>query len=309
MKVLLTGAGGNLGRVLAPVLHENGYKPVLLDFRNIDTQYEFILGDIRDPEVMLAATKGIDIIIHAAALHGIHLAQYDPDEFWQLNVMGTRNVYQAALKNNVTKVIFCSSIDVYGDGILSNNQTYSCGTEQNPLLPNHIYGLTKKLGEELANYYYRVHGISTVSLRLGMFVAASDLVTYGFRLLCGGVDERDVADSMLLAIKNSNINNDAFNIVSDVPFASVDEEELIANPEQVIEKYYPGAIDIFKQNDIDVNKQLSIWGNRYWLNEKAKRELGFTPSYNFDGFLKALKEKNTAYYPFAGLPWWGIKDS
>ncbi|MFY0542857.1 polysaccharide biosynthesis protein [Brevibacillus sp. H7] len=60
-----------------------------------------MLGDIRDPEVMLAATRKIDVVVHAAALPGIHLAHYKPDDFWQLNVTGTHNVYQSALKNHV----------------------------------------------------------------------------------------------------------------------------------------------------------------------------------------------------------------
>jgi UDP-glucose 4-epimerase len=143
-------------------------------------------------------------------------------------------------------------------------------------------------------------------LRLGMFVAASDFELYGFRLLSGGVDERDVATAFLLALENERIGFDAFSIVSDVPFTSGDEKELVVNPRKVLEKYYPGSNDLFQQKAINVEERMKMWGRIYWSNEKAKNELGFHPQYNFDGFLAALKEGNTEYYPYAGLPWWGV---
>lgn len=306
MRVLITGAGGNLGRVLAPALVEKGHEPILLDYRKIDTPYPFIQADIRDPEAMQLAARNIDAIVHAAALHGIHLPHYEPDDFWKLNVSGTYNVYQAALKNNIKKIVFCSSIDVYGDGIPAKAGAYALGSENLPLLPNHIYGFTKKIGEEIAGFYFRKHGIHTISLRLGMFVAASDLVLYGFRLLSGGVDERDVSAAVLLALENKEIEFDFFNIVSDVPFTVDDAYELFSHPRKVLESFYPGANEIFEQNGINVEENMAMWENTYWSNQKAKKALGFDPQYNFAGFLQALKESDREYYPFAGLPWWGV---
>lgn len=196
---------------------------------------------------------------------------------------------------------------MYGTGIPLKENAYAQGTENHPLQPVHIYGLTKKLGEEIAEYYFRVHGLSTICLRLGMFVAASDLIFYGFRLLGGGVDERDVAEAFLLAIENNEIKYNAYNIVSDVPFSVEDEKQLFINPEQILEKYYPGAKRIFEQKQINAKEHLDIWGSKYWSNHKAKKELEFYPQYNFDRFLNALRKDDDSYYPFAGLPWWGIK--
>jgi UDP-glucose 4-epimerase len=305
MKVLITGAGGNLGRVLAPALAEKGHEPVLLDYRDIETPYEFIQDDIRDPEVMNRAAQNIDAIVHGAALHGIHVSKYTVDDFWELNVTGTQYVYQAAVKNGVPKIIFCSTMGVYGDGTSSREHTYTAITEQSPLLPRNIYGLSKKLGEELAGYYYRKHKVRTVSMRLGMFVP-QDFILYGFRLLKGGVDDRDVATAFLLALENEEIELDAFNIMSEVPFTLEDEEELVAHPEKVIEKYYSGAGDVLQQKGISVDEFMGRWRRIYWPIDKAKKELGFRPKYNFDGFLKALAADNKEYYPFEGLPWWGV---
>jgi UDP-glucose 4-epimerase len=305
MKVLITGAGGNLGRVLAPALVDNGHEPILLDYREIETLYRFVQGDVRDPEVLIKASKGVDAIVHGAALHGIHLAKYSADDFWDLNVTGTHHVYQAALKNNISKVLLCSTMGVYGESIPFKENAYQSVTEDLPLLPADIYGLSKKLSEELADFYYRKHGIQTIAFRLGMFVP-EDFVRYGFRLLKGGVDDRDVAQAFLLALNQNEIGFDAFNIMANVPFTEEDENELVLNPRKVIEKYYPGANDIFEKKGIDVEEIMGLWGRVYWPIQKAKQEFGYSPKYNFDGYLEALKEDDRDYYPFADLPWWGI---
>jgi UDP-glucose 4-epimerase len=305
MKVLITGAGGNLGRVLAPALAEKGHHPVLLDYREIDTPYEFILGDVRDPEVVLQSTRGVDAIVHGAALHGIHLAKYSADDFWKLNVTGTHNVYQAALKNEVTNVVFSSTMGIYGDSVPKKENAYTAVTEELELLPGDQYGLSKKLGENIAEYYQRKHGIRTIALRLGMFVPET-FENYGLRLLKGGVDDRDVADAFLLALENDKIEFDAFNIMAEVPFTKEDEQELVSNTPKVIEKYYPGASDIFDQQKMDVKEIMSIWPDLYWPIEKAKEGLGYRPKYNFDGYLRALKENRPEYYPYRDLPWWGV---
>jgi UDP-glucose 4-epimerase len=305
MRVLITGAGGNLGRVLAPALEEKGHEPILLDNRELKTPYPFIQGDVRDSNTVKKAAEKVDAIVHAAALHGIHLAKYTPEDFWSLNVTGTHHVYEAALQQDISKVVFCSTMGVYGQSIPYREDAYSQVTEELPLLPIDTYGLSKRVGENISEYYQRKHGISTISLRLGMFVP-EDFIRYGLRLLKGGVDDRDVAQAFILALENTDIAWDAFNIMSEVPFTETDEKELLSNPRAVLEKYYSGANEIFEQKKVNVEEIMGIWGPTYWPVEKARKELGYQPNYNFRGYLTALKENNYDYYPFAGLPWWGI---
>src|SRR5215211_3919035 len=110
MKVLLTGAGGNLGRFLAPTLAQHGYEPVLRDYRPIETTSPFIQGDVTQQADVLAAVQGVDAIVHAAALHGIHLSKYSRNDYWNLNMAGTYDVYEAAKEAGVKKILLCSSI-------------------------------------------------------------------------------------------------------------------------------------------------------------------------------------------------------
>ena len=114
MRVLITGGGGNLGRVLAPALGEAGHEPILMDNRELETPHESVRGDVRDRTEVREALRGTDIVVHAAALHGIHLEKYTPDDFWDLNVAGTRNVYEAARECGIERILLCSTMGVYG---------------------------------------------------------------------------------------------------------------------------------------------------------------------------------------------------
>jgi len=115
MRVMITGGGGNLGRVLAPALKEAGHEPVLMDYRALETPYEAIRADLRNKTEVLRALRGVDVVVHAAALHGIHLQKYTTEDFWDLNVAGTRNVYEAALESGIGKVLLCSTMAAYGE--------------------------------------------------------------------------------------------------------------------------------------------------------------------------------------------------
>src|ERR687886_454198 len=238
MRVMITGGGGNLGRALAPALEEAGHEPVLMDNRDLDTTYESVLADARNKTEVSRALGGVDVVVHAAALHGIHLEKYSTDDFWDLNVAGTRNVYEAALESGIEKVLLCSTMAAYGE-VAREGGDPPVITEDLPLEPKDYYGLSKSLCEEIAAYYHRRHGISTIAYRLGMFVPES-FVGYGFRLLKGGVDDRDVASAFLLGLDDAAIAFDAFNVMAEVPFSTDEFGEWSREPEGFLEERYPG---------------------------------------------------------------------
>jgi UDP-glucose 4-epimerase len=304
MRVLITGAGGNLGRVLAPALAERGHEPVLFDNRPLETPYPFLLGDATRKEDVLEAVQGVDAVVHGAALHGIHLAKYTADDFWNLNVTGAHHIYEAARTHGVRKVLLCSTMGVYGESIVPDADGVAVVTEALPLKPADIYGLSKKLCEELAEFYSRRHDVQTIAYRLGMFVPEG-FVRYGFRLLKGGVDDRDVAQAFLLGLENEGVRFDAFNIMADVPFTPAEFARLKQEPRAVLEEDYPGVTELVASRGLDLTELVEMWGFTYWSTEKAKLELGYQPQHNFSEFYAALKGGDEAYYPFANLPWWG----
>ena len=306
MKILLTGAGGNLGRALAPALAAHGHDLRLLDFRPLgDSPFETVVGDVRNLDDVRRAVEGVDAVVHAAALHGIHLAKWRPEDFWAINVTGTFHVFEAAREAGVGRVVLCSTMGVYGESARAPEDSWNAVSEALPLLPGDVYGLSKKLCEEMGAMYGRRWGVTTVALRLGMFVPESSVERYGFRLLFGGVDDRDVAQAALLALTHVPENGfDAFNVMSEVPFTSDDLKALRQSPLTVLEKHYPGLGELLVERGIDPLPLL--WGRTAWSVEKAKRLLGYRPAYNFDGFVRALESGEADYYPYAGLPWWGV---
>jgi len=220
-RVLVTGAGGNLGRVVVPALVEAGHDPVLFDFRPLFTDREFIQGDVRDAAAVARAMDGVDAVVHAAALHGIHLQSWSSDDFWSINVTGTFHVYEAARAAGVPHVVLGSSMVVYGD-VGGGDDPWELVMETTPLRPTNLYGLTKVLSEDVARYQGDIGATSTVALRLGMFVPET-FERYGFRLLFGGVDDRDVAAAVLRALDYRPPSGfAAFNIMADSGLSASD---------------------------------------------------------------------------------------
>lgn len=304
MKVLVTGAGGNLGRVLVPLLAASGHTPRLFDFRPVQTEHEFMQGDVRNPQDVTRAVEGVDAIVHAAALHGIHVTKWQPEDFWSINVTGTFHLFEAARLNEVKQFVLCSTMGVYGASMQVPEGAWGRVTDESLTLPNDVYGMTKYLCEDMGRYYSRRWGVNTVALRLGMFVPET-FVRYGFRLLFGGVDDRDVAQAVTLALEYQPAGGfDTFNIMADVPFTQADAIELSADPLSVFDRYWHGTRALVEEKGLNLDDL--IWGKTIWSTDKAKRLLGYKPHYNFTEFLRALRQDNPAHYPFANLEWWGV---
>ena len=304
MKVLITGAGGNLGRSTVPSLRDAGHVPRLFDARPIETEDEFVQGDIRNRDDVARAVDGMDAIIHAAALHGIHLETWTPEDFWAVNATGTFHVYDAAREAGITHIVLCSTMAVYGESMRPPEGAWGIVSEGSPVRPDHVYGLSKLVCEELARYHARTTGIDTVALRLGMFVPET-FERYGFRLLFGGVDDRDVAQAAALALTYQPDGHfDAFNIFADVPFTARDAIPLERDAIEVIDHYWPGTRELMAERGLDASEL--IWGRSIWPPDKAKRMLSYRPRYGFGEFIDAFRRDDRRHYPFADLPWWGV---
>lgn len=167
---LITGGAGFIGSNLIEVLLNKGYKVKCLDDlsnghkSNIEPfmtneKFEFIEGSIIDEEVCLQATQGVDFILHQAAWGSVPRSIKTPQYYEKVNVQGTLNMMEAAVKNNVKKFVYASSSSVYGDEPALPKRE---GKEGNVLSP---YALTKKINEEYARLYHKLYGLDTYGLR------------------------------------------------------------------------------------------------------------------------------------------------
>jgi UDP-glucose 4-epimerase len=302
VNVVVTGAGGNLGRVAIPALSAAGHDVRAIDFRS---EVEGALHvDLRDPAEAQRTVAGSDAVVHAAALHGVHLDRFPPAEFWSTNVTATFNVYEAAREAGAARVVLCSSMAVYGAGAERTDESWAVVTEDVEPQPTDVYGLSKLVCEQMGRHYARAHAITTVALRFGMFVPET-FERYGFRLLFGGVDDRDVAQAVALALGHEPAGGfAAYNIMAHTPFADTDARLLAADPAAAIERYWPGSGRLFAERGLDVGRL--VWGWALWRVDAAERELGYRTQFGFGEFLDALGRGDTSHYPYAGLRQWGL---
>jgi len=171
-KILITGGTGSLGQALTKkllktnidtirIFSRNESKQVQMESKFQDKRLRFLIGDIRDKERLITAFEDVDIVFHAAALKHVPVIEYNPFESIKTNVVGSQNVIDAALSQNVEKVI-------------------AIGTDK-AVSPLNTYGATKLLMEKLfvsANNYTNKekHRTKFIAVRYGNVVGSSGSV-------------------------------------------------------------------------------------------------------------------------------------
>lgn len=180
MRILVTGGAGFIGGHLAERFVGDGHDVVVLDTldsfydvgikrRNIETareagsetdgSYELLEASVTDPEAVLDAVSGVDVVFHQAAQAGVRVSVDDPKTAHRVNVDGTMNVLEAARKTDVRRVVHASSSSVYG------KPEYLPYDEAHPTEPVSPYGASKLAAEHYTRVYNEVYGLPTVSLR------------------------------------------------------------------------------------------------------------------------------------------------
>ena len=167
-KFLVTGGAGFIGSHLAEYLVKRGKRVRVLDNfstgkrENINPfveRIELITGDVRDREACRQAVKGIDFVLHQAAVCSVPKSIEDPVATNETNIDGTLNLLIAAKDAKVKRFICASSSSVYGDSeLLPKVET------MNPS-PSSPYGVTKHVQEEYCKVFHGIYGLETVCLR------------------------------------------------------------------------------------------------------------------------------------------------
>ena len=171
-KFLITGGAGFIGSSIAEKLINDGHYVRVLDnffsgkeenlafARGLGRdKFELIRGDIRDKNICLAACKGVDYILHQAALRSVPKSMDDPASYNDVNINGVMTMLQAAAANKVKRFVFASSSSVYGD-----TDQFPQKETQYPLLIS-PYALSKLAGEYYCRIFSEHFGVETVCLR------------------------------------------------------------------------------------------------------------------------------------------------
>ncbi len=178
MRFLITGGAGFIGSHLAErLVREQLGSVIVLDnlhrgnTENLSScwdQVSFVKGDIRDLPFIEEITQGCTHVFHLASQSNVMGAVQHPDYTLSSNITGTHNVLQAATRARVSRVVFASSREVYGES------TVLPVVEDAPLLPKNLYGVSKLTGELFCRLFAR-DGLETVVLRLANVYGTRDI--------------------------------------------------------------------------------------------------------------------------------------
>lgn len=285
MRIVVTGGSGFLGSHVADGLVAAGHDVTVFD-QVPTTRFASVVGDLLDPAALTAAFRGASAVCHLGAIGDVYLAAERPALAASVNAAGTANVCDAALAAGVERVIVASTWEVYG------KPRYEPIDEEHPCEPDHPYNITKLAGERLAlaSGHLRKHFV--IALRLGtaygtrmrpnsvfQIFARKALSREPITIQGSGLQGRqfvhatDVARAFEAALRTGT-SGGAYNIVSDRLVTIRELAELITR-EAPTEFTYGEA----RPGDVP---------SATVSNARAKRELGWEPTIDFEDALREI---------------------
>jgi len=170
MKILITGGAGFIGSHLCDKYTQEGHTVLcldnfmsgnlinirhLLDCRN----FKLIKGDVRDYDLLEKIARDVDVIFHLAAQIHVDRSYVEPKLTYEVNVMGTQNVLEAARMHDAKKIIYASTSEVYGSAL------HVPIDEKHPLNAPHPYGASKIAADRMCYAYIKTYGMDISILR------------------------------------------------------------------------------------------------------------------------------------------------
>ena len=299
MKILITGVAGFIGSNLADLLIKNNFDVVGIDNLSYGVSEQIPKGvvfhqeDIRDKKIHNLFSE-VEYVFHLAAKNSIIDCENDPIETSDINVNGTINVFNAALKKNVKKVIYAESSAVY-------EGSKNLPSKESDVSPNSVYAKSKMATNRIANEYSKSKGLVTTGLRyFNVYGPKQDyrrtippvFSAFIINLLKGkqptifgdGSKKRDfiyvddVNDFHLMCIENSDTNNEVFNIGSGKNYSiKCIYEEIKKILQSDINPIFGKNLDFEAQENLaNIDKANSIgWTPKIDLNTGLKRSIDY----------------------------------
>ena len=295
MRILITGAAGEFGRDLTPWLAQR-FDVRATDLVPAHYPCEFVQADLREPEQVRGLVEGIDAVIHLAVLLPKAFATGD---FVDVNVKASTLLWEAAANAGVSRMVYISTVWATGHG---QEEGYLPVDENAPCTPLEMYGLTKLQGELSAEYFARMNGLSTLVLRMCGYVrcpefapdgsvdlAQADLGTIAVSMLSPGgklYNPNDLGDLMVSAVTTPGIAFERVIAGNIVPWQPADAAALATDPSPVIDRYYPGAADLFADYGF-APLPIPFW----YSTEAAQRLLGLHNEYTLNDLIAAHRSR------------------
>ena len=279
LRILVTGSSGRIGTAVAERIAREAVV-IGLDLRA--GPWTTALGDITNSKLVESLVQRVDAIVHAAALLTPHVGCRSDEEFWRVNVEGTRTLLGAALRAGVRRFVLTSTTSVYGCTSRAKDRAIWVTEELEPQ-PEDIYDITKIEAERSCR---EASGpdLSVVVLRMSRCFQEPDHLLAFYRLY-RGVDRRDVAEGHWLAATAPLEGFEILNLSAETPFEVGDVESLWTDPWRVIDERVPEVREAFLQRGWDLPRRI----DRVYVIEKARRVLGYRPQYGFKSVLDEME--------------------
>jgi UDP-glucose 4-epimerase len=293
MNILITGTAGRVGRAIHVRL--SPFHTVFGIDKSPASTVD-IVGDIRNEAILSEACKGVDAIIHTAALHAPHVGIVPDAEFERVNVEATQSLINTALLSGVPRIVFTSTTALYGSASRLQNKAAWIDETTEPQ-PMSIYHRTKLAAEALFHAASEERGVTTRIIRMSRCFpeAAPEMAWYR---LSRGVDARDVAEAHALALVNDGAKAQTYIVSGATPFLPEDAEELFVNAHGVLSRRAPELVRAFA----DRGWALPTTIDRVYDSAKAQRELGWKPRYGYKDVVFLLDQGLSEVLPTKKLP-------
>lgn len=239
MKVLVTGAAGMIGTDLVPALARR-HELRLFDRAEMRSEHEVVIGDLTDPAALERACAGVEAVVHLAAATW----EYDVHEVMiPVNVAGTWNVFDAARRAGVQRIVFASTHHTVG--IHHADETLEL-TERADLRPDTFYAVTKVYGEALARHFSERYRMHAYCLRIGFYMSRERIAEGPSRAKEALVlSARDFAQIVERCLAADQPRFGVYNTISNArrPWLSIERarRELGYTPEDSFESIFPGV--------------------------------------------------------------------
>jgi UDP-glucose 4-epimerase len=306
MRVLVTGSAGHLGEALVRTLRGTSHEVVGLDV--VASSFTSAVGSIVDRARVQRCIEGVDAVLHTATLHKPHIATHGRLDFVDTNVTGTLNLLEEAVAAGVGAFVLTSTTSAFGAALTPPAGAPAAWvTEDLVPVPRNIYGVTKAAAEQLCELFHRDHGLPCLVLRTSRFFpeeddcraireAYEDGNVKANEYLHRRVDLEDVVSAHLLALDRAPaIGFGRYIVSATTPFVPEDVVDLRAHAPSVVRRRVPDYEAEYARRGWRMFPSIG----RVYVNDRARRELGWRPRYDFRYVLDRLKVGEDTRSPLA----------
>ncbi|MBL3547913.1 MULTISPECIES: NAD-dependent epimerase/dehydratase family protein [Chryseobacterium] len=215
-KILITGGSGKIGSHFIKSFSDQ-YEIRIFDLhppKIQDASIEYFQGNLTDKESLIKACENVEVVIH---LGGIANPDATFDDLLDANIIGTKNVIDAALAAGCKKIIYASSaqtIEGYPKDVQLNPEM--------PIKPGNLYGVSKCFGEALLSYHCFSSDLSAICLRIGAYEFPEDFTEMNARDLSAYLHPDDLNQLLHLCIESKNIKFEILNAISNNRYKRLD---------------------------------------------------------------------------------------